>query len=62
VVQAVGGLGPRSPGLALIKVHADTAEYWDAPTSKVKQLLGMRRAIQRDNPDEFPVDNRTVDL
>ncbi|WP_433220974.1 pyridoxamine 5'-phosphate oxidase family protein [Dactylosporangium sp. CS-047395] len=54
--------GPRSPGLALIKVHADTAEFWDAPTSKVKQLLGMGRAIQRNNPDEFPVDNRTVEM
>ncbi|MCY1143726.1 pyridoxamine 5'-phosphate oxidase family protein [Actinoplanes sp. Pm04-4] len=54
--------GLQTPGLALIKVHADSAEYWDAPTSKVKQLLGMGRAIQRDNPDEFPVDNRTVEL
>jgi general stress protein 26 len=54
--------GVRTPGLILIKVHGDTAEYWDAATSKVKQLLGMRRAIQRDDPDEFPVDNRTVDL
>ena len=54
--------GLDTPGLALIKVNADTAEYWDAATSKVKQLLGMRRAIARDNPDEFPVENRTVDL
>lgn len=54
--------GVRTPGLILIKVHGDTAEYWDAATSKVKQLLGMRRAIQRDDPDEFPVDHRTVDL
>ncbi len=54
--------GPQTPGLALIKVHGETAEYWDAATSKVKQLLGMRRAIQRDDPDEFPAENRTVDL
>lgn len=54
--------GLETPGLTLIKVHADTAEYWDAANSKVKQLLGMRRAIKRDNPDEFPVENRTVDL
>ena len=54
--------GLQTTGLTLIKVHGDTAEYWDAATSKVKQLLGMRRAIQRDNPDEFPVDNRTVNL
>jgi general stress protein 26 len=54
--------GLQTPGLALIKVHAQVAEYWDAPTSKVRQLLGMRRAIQRDDPDEFPAENRTVDL
>lgn len=54
--------GLDTPGLTLLKVHGETAEYWDAATSKVKQLLGMHRAIQRDNPDEFPADNRTVDL
>ena len=54
--------GLDTPGLTLIKVHGNTAEYWDAANSKVKQLLGLRRAIQRDNPDEFPVENRTVDL
>jgi general stress protein 26 len=54
--------GPDTDGLALIKVHGDTAEYWDAATSKVKQLLGMRRAIKNDDPDEFPAENRTVDL
>ena len=26
------------------------------------QLLGMRRAMKHDDPDEFPADNRTVDL
>ena len=54
--------GLETQGLALIKVHADSAEYWDAPTSKVKQLLGMRRAIKNDDPDEFPAENRTVEL
>lgn len=54
--------GLDTSGLALIKVHADTAEYWDASNSKVKQLLGMAKAIRRDDPDEFPVENRTVEL
>jgi general stress protein 26 len=54
--------GLETSGLALVKVHADTAEYWDAATSKVKQLLGMGRAIKNDDPDEFPAENRTVDL
>ena len=54
--------GLDTPGLVLIKVHADTAEYWDAATSKVKQVLGMAQAIKRDDPDQFPVENRTVQL
>ncbi|WP_336922124.1 pyridoxamine 5'-phosphate oxidase family protein [Aquipuribacter sp. SD81] len=54
--------GLATPGLALIKVHADTAEYWDASESKVKQLLGMVKAIRHDDPDAFPAENRTVDL
>jgi general stress protein 26 len=33
--------GLETQGLALIKVHAETAEYWDAADSKVKQLLGI---------------------
>ncbi len=54
--------GLETPGLALLKVHADTAEYWNAATSKVKQMLGMARAIKNDDPGEFPNENRTVDL
>ena len=54
--------GQETAGLALIKVHADTAEYWDASDSKIKQVLGMRRAMKNDDPDEFPAENRTVDL
>lgn len=54
--------GLETSGLALIKVHASSAEYWDAATSKVKQLLGMGRAITNDDPDEFPSENRTVEL
>jgi general stress protein 26 len=54
--------GLETSGLALIKVDASSAEYWDAATSKVKQLLGMGRAITNDDPDEFPSENRTVEL
>lgn len=54
--------GLDTPGLCLVKVHADTAEYWDAATSTARQLLGMVQAIRKDDPDEFPVENRTVEL
>lgn len=54
--------GLDTPGLALIKVHADTAEYWDAATSRTRQLLGMRKAMKSDDPDEFPAENKTVEM
>ena len=54
--------GVDTPGLVLIKVNGETAEYWNASSSKVKQLLGMARAISKDDPDEFPSENRTVAL
>ncbi len=54
--------GLETQGLALIKVHAESAEYWDAADSKVKQLLGMRKAIKQDDPEQFPAENRTVEL
>ncbi|GAA1932350.1 pyridoxamine 5'-phosphate oxidase family protein [Nocardioides hwasunensis] len=54
--------GLETPGLCLLKVHGDTAEFWDASSSKARQLLGMVKAIRNDDPDEFPSDNRTVEL
>jgi len=54
--------GLETQGLALIKVHTDSAEYWDASNSKVKQVLGMGRAIRKDDPREFPSENKTVEL
>jgi general stress protein 26 len=54
--------GLETPNLALIKVHAETAEYWDAPSSKVARLFGAARAVVSRDPDKFPADNETVDL
>jgi general stress protein 26 len=54
--------GPKSPGLVLLKVHADTAEYWSGPSSKVVRLLGAARAAITRDPDKFPAENETVDL
>ncbi|MEJ5945081.1 pyridoxamine 5'-phosphate oxidase family protein [Pseudokineococcus basanitobsidens] len=36
--------GPRTPGLVLLKVHADSAEYWDTPGSKVTTALSFVKA------------------
>lgn len=54
--------GVDTPGLTLIKVHAETAEYWDGPSSKVARLLGMARAAATHDPDAFPGENETVTL
>ncbi|MET9272120.1 pyridoxamine 5'-phosphate oxidase family protein [Kribbella sp. NPDC003557] len=54
--------GLETPGLVLIKVHADTAEYWSSPSSKVVQLFGAVRAAVTRNPDKFPGENEIVAL
>jgi general stress protein 26 len=36
--------GLEGPNLALLQVHADTVEYWDAPSSTMVQLLGVVKA------------------
>lgn len=33
--------GPDTPGVVLLKVHADAAQYWDTPHGKVVQLMSM---------------------
>ena len=36
--------GKEDPHLALIKVHVDTAEYWDTHSSKMTQLYALARS------------------
>lgn len=52
--------GLDTDGLSLIKVHVDSAEYWDSPSSKVRQLIGAARAAATGDPNKFPGENRTV--
>ena len=54
--------GLETPGLTLIKVEADTAEYWDAPTSTVALVAGNLRAAVTGNPKKDPINNDTVEL
>lgn len=54
--------GKDTPGLTLIKVRADTAEYWESSSSKVVRLIGAARAAVTGDPDKFPATNETVDL
>ena len=54
--------GLDTPGITLIKVHADTAEWWEASSSRVKRLIGAATAAVTGDPDRFPADNQTVTL
>jgi general stress protein 26 len=36
--------GPEDPNVLLLKVHADGAEYWDSPGSRVTTLLTYAKA------------------
>lgn len=54
--------GLETPGLVLIKVEADTAEYWEAPSSTTAFVLGNLRAAVTGNPAKDPITNKTVDL
>ena len=54
--------GPDTPGLVLLKVHAESAQYWESTGSKVRQMLGAVRAVVTKNPDEFPGETHEVSL
>lgn len=53
--------GLETEGLTLIKVHAESAEYWNAPNAKVIQLFGMAKAAVTGKPPKAG-DNKTVEL
>lgn len=57
--------GPSTPGLTLIKVHADSAEYWDldvsGPVGAVSGVIKLATArIKGQRPDI--AENETVEL
>ncbi len=52
--------GPENPNNILIRVHADSAEYWDTPGSKVTQLVNLVKA--KATGQRFEGENEKVDL
>lgn len=54
--------GVDTEGITLIKIHADSAEYWEGPSSTVGFALGTLRAAVTKNPDNDPITNKTVQL
>ena len=54
--------GLETDGLCLIKVEADSAEYWEGPSSTVAYVAQtVRAAVTRDS-DHDPIENDTVQL
>lgn len=53
--------GPTTPGLTLIKIHADTAEYWDAPGGRVITLISYVKARLTGQRTDLG-ENEVVDL
>jgi general stress protein 26 len=37
--------GLETPGICLLKVTAEQAEYWDSPNSKIVQIAGFVKAM-----------------
>jgi general stress protein 26 len=53
--------GPDDPEVVLLKVHADGAEYWDSPGSKVMTVLSYAKSkLTGKRPDVG--ENEKVDL
>ncbi|WP_139977313.1 pyridoxamine 5'-phosphate oxidase family protein [Nocardioides litoris] len=54
--------GLDTDGITLVKVHAETAEWWEASGSRAKRLVGAVRAAVTGDPDKFPSENHTERL
>jgi general stress protein 26 len=54
--------GLDTPGIVLVQVSAETAEWWEASSSRAKRLIGAVRAAVTGDPEKFPADNRTERL
>lgn len=54
--------GPDTPGPTLIKVHADSAQYWEGPSSTIGKVAGGIRALVTHSPEKDPFKDKTVDL
>lgn len=52
--------GPENPNNILIKVSADSAEYWDSPGAKVTQVANLVKA--KVTGQRMEGDNEVVDL
>jgi len=61
VVEAWFPDGPDAPNLVLLKIHADSAEYWDTPGGRIASVLSFAKAKLTGEPYDGG-ENKTVDL
>ena len=54
-------LGLEDPDLTLIKVHVESAEYWDSPSNMIVKLAGFAKAILTGQPSKIG-EHRKVNL
>lgn len=52
--------GPSDPGLALLAVRIDEAEYWDVTDSKMTQLFKMAKAAVTGHPPQDMGEHKEV--
>jgi general stress protein 26 len=52
--------GPEDDSVVLIRVHAQSAEYWDSPGKAVTAISMLKNRLSGDTPDVG--ENKTVDL
>jgi general stress protein 26 len=52
----------ETPGLTLIRVEADSAEYWEGPTSTIAFAAKNLRAAVKGDPRSDAITNDTVEL
>ena len=53
--------GPEDPSLVVVHVEAESAEYWDGPSGKMRQLFSMARAAVTGKHSDMG-ENETVDF
>ena len=53
--------GVDTPDIALLKINAEKAEYWDSPSSPVAHVVGLVKSLVTGGPDNVG-DNKKVDV
>lgn len=53
--------GKNDPEIAAIRVHVESAEYWDTPENKMVQVIGFAKAALTGKP-YHPGENAAVDF